>query len=307
MSDQPRSPSGDSRLEVDAGLARRLVAAQFPQWAGLPVTPVEVNGWDNTTFRLGERMKVRLPTAERYVAQVEKEQRWLPLLAPHLPLPIPAPIATGVPGEGYPFPWSVYEWLEGEPASRERISDLGHFATDLAAFLLALYAIDASGGPVAGAHNFHRGGSLGVYDGETREATAKLAGKIDGAAATEVWEAALASRWERAPVWVHGDVAAGNLLIRDGRLAAVIDFGSSGVGDPACDLVIAWTLFDAASRAAFRSALGLDADAWARGRGWALWKALITLARAIGTGAAIEARERRIIGEILGDHRLERG
>lgn len=303
MGDQPRAPSGGDRLEIGAGLARRLIAAQFPQWAGLPVAPVELNGWDNAIFRLGKRMKVRLPTAERYVAQVEKERRWLPFLAPHLPLPIPAPIATGVPGGGYPFPWSVYDWLDGEPASRENITDLRRFAIDLAAFLLALYAVDPGGGPVAGAHNFHRGGDLRVYDAETREAIARLAGEITGAAATEVWEAALASRWQRQPVWVHGDVAAGNLLVRDGRLAAVIDFGSSGVGDPACDLVVAWTLLDDESRAAFRATLNLDRDAWARGRGWGLWKALITLAAAIGADAAIEGRERRIVEAIVADHR----
>jgi aminoglycoside phosphotransferase (APT) family kinase protein len=264
---------------------------------------LDLNGWDNTTFRLGDGMKVRLPTAERYVAQVEKERRWLPLLAPHLPLPIPAPIAAGVPGGGYPFPWSVYEWLEGRPASRENIGDLARFATDLAAFLQALYRIDANGGPVAGPHNFHRGGDLRVYDAETREAIAKLGGAIDGKAAIEVWETALSTHWEDVPVWVHGDVAAGNLLVKDGRLAAVIDFGSSGVGDPACDLVIAWTLFSGESRAAFRTALSPDADTWARARGWALWKALITLALALGTDPAVEARERRIVDAVLADRR----
>jgi aminoglycoside phosphotransferase (APT) family kinase protein len=297
-----QAPQGSDRLEVDAGLVRRLVAAQFPQWAGLPVRPVELNGWDNTTFRLGERMKVRLPSAERYVAQVEKERRWLPLLAPHLPLPIPAPLARGEPGEDYPFPWSVYEWLDGEPASLESIDDLSRFATDLAGFLLALHGIDTSDGPTAGAHNFHRGGDLRVYDAETRRTIGKLGGEIDGDAAIEAWETALASRWERAPVWVHGDIAAGNLLVKDGRLAAVIDFGSSGVGDPACDLVVSWTLLDEESREAFRAALQFDADTWARARGWALWKALITLAPALSADPAIEARERRIIDAVLADH-----
>ncbi|HTE19971.1 MAG TPA: aminoglycoside phosphotransferase family protein, partial [Armatimonadota bacterium] len=243
------------RVDIDVGLVSRLVAAQFPQWADLPITPVEFGGWDNRTFHLGEQMTVRLPSAAAYSLQVEKEQRWLPKLAPQLPLPIPVPLAMGRPGEGFPWHWSVYRWLEGEIAAIERIAELPQFATNLAQFLVALYRIDATGGPPPGPHNFFRGGSLTVYDGETRQAIAALEGDIDTETATEVWEASLAATWHGAPVWVHGDVAAGNLLVRDGRLSAVIDFGSSGVVDPACDLAIAWTLFSGESRETFRAAL----------------------------------------------------
>ena len=225
-------------------------------------------------------MSVRLPSAARYALQVEKEQRWLPILAPQLPLPIPVPLAMGRPAEDYPWPWSVYRWIDGETATIERIADVRQFAVTLAEFLAALQAIDAGGGPAPGPHNFFRGGPPAYYDDETRQAIATLDGRIDSDAATEVWERALASAWQGPPVWVHGDVASGNLLVRDGRLSAVIDFGSSGVGDPACDLYIAWTFLEGESRDAFRAALPLDDATWQRGRGWTLWKALITLAAA---------------------------
>jgi aminoglycoside phosphotransferase (APT) family kinase protein len=287
-------------IVIDASLVRRLVSTQFPRWAHLPVTPVADGGWDNRTFHLGEQMTVRLPSAAAYALQVEKEQRWLPRLAPHLPLPIPAPLAMGRPADGYPWHWSVYRWLDGEIATNALIADLRQLAVDLAHFLVALYRIDPAGGPPPGPHNFWRGGSLTVYDGETRQAIEALDGTIDTDAATAIWEAALAGTWRAAPVWVHGDVAAGNLLVRDGRLSAVIDFGSSGVGDPACDLAIAWTLFSGDSRETFQAALPLDDATWARGRGWTLWKALITLAAHPGTNALAASTSRRIIDDVLG-------
>ncbi len=267
---------------IDADLVRRLLANQFPQWADLPVEPVIPGGHDNRTFRLGEAMAVRLPSHAAYAAQVEKEQRCLPRLAPVLPLPIPAPAGLGRPGEGYPWPWSVNRWLEGETPKTALIGDLVAFARDLAGFLRALQAADANDGPAAGPHSFWRGGPLMTYDGETRQAIAALGERIDGAAATAIWEAALAAAWAGAPAWVHGDVAVGNLLVRDGRLSAVIDFGCSAVGDPACDLVIAWTVFEGASRAAFRETVALDEATWARARGWALWKAVILMAGRAG-------------------------
>ncbi len=294
--------SHTERVFIDATLVRRLVAAQFPQWADLPIRPVELDGWDNTTFRLGEDKSVRLPSAAAYAPQVEKEHRWLPRLAPLLPLPIPAPLARGEPGEGYPFSWSVYRWLDGATAMTGRIDDVVEFAGTLAEFLTALRRIDPAGGPQPGRHNFFRGGPLTVYDAETRQAIAALAGRIDAGAATAAWEAALAARWHGPPVWFHGDVAAGNLLVEGGRLSAVIDFGTSGVGDPSCDLAIAWTFFDEESRDAFRAALRPDDATWKRGRGWALWKALITLAGHIDTDPPVAAKVRREIEDIVADH-----
>ena len=292
-------------VDINVSLVGRLVAAQFPQWADLPVEPVEVDGWDNSTFRLGARMAARLPSAARYAPQVEKEHRWLPKLAPLLPLPIPVPLAKGFPSEGYPFNWSVYRWIEGETAAVGRIDNLVEFATELAEYLIALKRIDPAGGPSPGRHNFFRGGPLTVYDAETRQAIAALEGRIDADAASATWEAALEATWHGPPVWLHGDVAAGNLLVKGGRLSAIIDFGTSGVGDPSCDLAIAWTLFGGESRDAFRAALQLDGATWARGRGWTLWKGLITLAEHIDTNRLVAARARRVIDEVLADH--ERG
>ena len=285
------------RDEIDAGLAARLVAAQFPQWADLPVTPVPLAGWDNRTFRLGEDLSVRLPSGAAYAAQVAKEQRWLPRLAGAVPLPVPSPVGSGVPGEGFPWPWSVYRWLPGEAAETAPVDEPEALARSLGEFLVALAAADAADGPAAGAHNFHRGGDLRVYDAETREVLRALEGRVDTVRARAVWEAALSSRWERPPVWVHGDVSAANLLVEDGRLSAVIDFGSSGVGDPACDTVIAWTYLEGPARVAFRAARGLDEDTWARGRGWALWKSLITIAGDPGDAAPAERTLRRVLDE----------
>lgn len=269
------------RDEITADVAARLVTGQFPQWAALPVTPVALNGWDNTTFRLGDELLVRLPSGDGYAAAVEKEQRWLPMLADRLPLPIPVPVAMGRPGAGYPWPWSIYRWIDGEPASVGRIAELTGFAAGLAAFLTALQAIDGSEGPSAGQHSAHRGGPLAYFDDEEiPESIQLLADEIDTDAAIEVWRTALSSTWDRAPVWVHGDVVGSNLLITDGALSGVIDFGCAAVGDPACDLVMAWTFFDRDSSEQFRNRLRLDEATWARGRGWALWKALITILRA---------------------------
>jgi aminoglycoside phosphotransferase (APT) family kinase protein len=287
---------------IDAELVRRLIAAQFPQWAHLSIKPVEPGGWDNRTFRLGDRMSVRLPSAAAYVAQVEKEHRWLPEIAPHLPLPIPTPLAKGAPGAGYPWPWSVYGWLDGKPAKADLIVDLTRFSRALAGFLVALQRIDATGGPLAGQHNFHRGGELVVYDAQTRAALSTLGGRVDTAAIEDVWAAALHSEWQGKPVWVHGDMAWGNLLVQDGELYAIIDFGSSAVGDPACDLVIAWTQFFGESRQAFHAALPLDDETWARGRGWALWKALVIVAGHDSNQRDAE-KSWRVINEVVADHR----
>ncbi|MFI5693648.1 aminoglycoside phosphotransferase family protein [Kribbella sp. NPDC051586] len=266
----------DGRAGIDATLVRRLIEQQFPQWADLPVTPVKVDGWDNRTYRLGTDLTARLPTASAYVAAVDKEHTWLPVLAPLLPVEIPTAVAKGAPGFGYPHPWAIRRWISGETASSDTVGDLDEFARSIADFILALQSVDATGGPLAGEHSFYRGASLQHYHDETIEALAVLKGRIDADLAGEVWDAALASVWDRPPVWFHGDIASGNLLVQDGRLSAVIDFGTSGVGDPACDLVIAYTFFSGTSRAAFREAVAQDSAMWARARGWALWKALIT-------------------------------
>ncbi|WIM93720.1 aminoglycoside phosphotransferase family protein [Actinoplanes oblitus] len=275
MSDETEFDLGPvpHRPPIAAELVRRLVATQFPEWAGLPVREVATPGWDNRTFHLGDEMLVRLPSAGEYAGAVAKEQRWLPVLARQLPLPIPAPLAEGLPSADYPHPWSVYRWLDGEPAATATIADTDAFAVAIADFLLALQQIDAAGGPPPGQHNWFRGGPLRTYDAQMRSAAP---GFPDGDRLLAIWAEALAARWTGKPVWFHGDVAPGNLLVRDGKLSAVIDFGTSGVGDPACDLVIAWTFLPPASRRVFRERLAVDPGTWARGRGWAVWKAAIT-------------------------------
>lgn len=256
-----------------------LVADQFPQWAGLPVVAASPQGWDNRTFRLGDALGVRLPSAQGYAHQVVGEHRWLAILAEHLPVAVPRPLALGRPGRGYPFAWSVNSWVDGEVLSRAGNFDGVVLARELAAFLVALRGVDTSGAPAAGPSTAYRGADLAVYAEEARAAYHALRTGAEAIARCDaILTRALASRWERAPVWFHGDFAPNNLLIEAGHLAGVLDFGVSGVGDPACDLVIAWTYLDPDAREVFRGAVGLDDDTWHRARGWALWKAAITLA-----------------------------
>ncbi|GIJ26438.1 aminoglycoside phosphotransferase [Micromonospora qiuiae] len=296
-------PPPDGRAGIDAALVRRLIAAQFPHWADLPVTPVEVDGHDNRTYRLGEELTVRLPTAAGYVPAVAKEHVWLPRLAPQLPVAVPPILGMGVPGEGYPFPWSVRGWLPGTTADRGRIDDLPRFAVAVAEFLRALQGCDSTGGPAAGEHSFHRGASPAYYDEQTRRHLAVLIDHIDVDRAAAVWEAALAAEWRGQPVWFHGDIAVGNLLVAErGKLSAVIDFGTSGVGDPACDLVISWTMFSGTSRHAFRETVEQDEGTWARARGWALWKALLLLRQNLDTRPELATANQRVVAEVLDDH-----
>lgn len=271
------SDSASTEVPVDAALARRLIAGQFPRWADLPVSAVPTPGVDNATFRLGDRLSVRLPRFPRWVGQVAREQRWLPILAPRLPLRVPEPVAMGRPADGYPFPWSVYRWLEGEVATPEGLVDPAGAAADLAGFVNALRRIDPAGGPGPQWSNAFRGVPMGderdslASEARVRPKIAALRGVVDTAAVTAVWEAALAApAWEGPPTWVHGDLAVGNVLSVEGRLSAVIDFGTLAVGDPAVDLLPAWKLLPAAGRPVFRAALDVDDAMWARGRGWAL-------------------------------------
>jgi len=265
-------------MMITTELVRNLIDTQFPQWRDLTIKPVEKSGHDNRTYRLGNEMTVRLPSHERYASAVQKEQIWLPRFQRHLSLPIPAPLAMGQQTDEYPLPWSVNRWIEGDTVTYNNIHSLNQFADDLASFLLELQAIDASDGIPAGAQNFHRGGNLAVYDGDTRAVIKELGGQYDQKLLAEIWELSLSSSYPSAPRWVHGDVAVGNLLVQNGRLSGVIDFGTMGTGDPSSDLVMAWNFFDEESRALFFSNMNVDADTVNRARGWALWKALITYA-----------------------------
>jgi aminoglycoside phosphotransferase (APT) family kinase protein len=226
----------------------------------------------------------------------------LPELAPLLPVAISQPLAKGSPGPGYPWHWSVHRWLQGESVNVERVADPVGLAQDLGGFVTALRRIDTAGAPIAG-QDGSRGVPLARRDAATREAIAQLDGVIDGPAVTAAWDAALrAPAWQQPGVWIHGDLLSGNLLVDGrGRLSAVIDFGCMAVGDPACDVMAAWTLFGAEGRSAFRSAVAVDDDTWARGRGWALSFALIALPYYMHTNPVFVRDARHVMREVLAD------
>jgi aminoglycoside phosphotransferase (APT) family kinase protein len=290
-------------LDVDVDLVRRLLAEQFPERADLPLEPVLPLGTDNANFRLGEELLVRLPRRRRTSVTLEKERRWLPRLAPHLPLAVPVPVAEGVPTAEYPFAWSVYRWLPGVNATVAPIADHVQLPANIAELVAALQRIEASDGPPPGEHNFFRGELLAARDEAMRAGIATLRGQLDDDAVTAVWDDALAApEWESPPVWIHGDLDARNLLVEDGRVSAVIDWGSAGVGDPACDVMVAWKLLPPDVRRVFRAALEVDDATWRRGRGWALSQAIGALAYYTEeTNAVLVHEARRWLVEVLAD------
>ena len=286
-------------IETDVALVRRLVATQFPHWAELPIEPVSSYGTDHDIYRLGDGLAARLPRIGWATAQAAKEAEWLPKLAPHVPLALPVQITRGHPDEGYPFVWSVYEWLPGEDANGA-IDDLDLAAADLAAFVRALRRVDT-----AGAHRRPRGGRGGPLaegDEQVRRSIAELGERIDGDAALRSWEESLdAASWDGEEVWVHGDLLPGNLLVVDGRLSAVIDFGGLNVGDPACDLQPAWNLFAGDSRSRFRAELEADDASWLRGRGWALYQAVSALPYYWNTNPGMIRQASHALAQVLAD------
>jgi aminoglycoside phosphotransferase (APT) family kinase protein len=285
----------------DIGLVRRLLAAQFPQRAAQPIERVPSTGTDHALYRLGDDQVARLPLAGRSAKGLDRELMWLPRLAPLLPVAIPVVLGTGLPAEGYPLPWAVYRWLEGENPRIGHIADPDGLATDLAAFIAALQRVDLADGPAA-----YRGGPLATQDAGTRAALADLGGSVDTGAATAAWDAALrVPEWSDPPVWVHADLMPGNVLVRQGRLTAVLDFSCVGVGDPACDLIVGWFLLPAPAREAFRAAVRVDDATWARGRGWALSLALGQVAYFQDTHPVMAADARRVIRAVLSDHLLD--
>ena len=294
------------QLHTDAALVRSLLTAQLTQLSLLPITPLASTGTENAIYRLGDDLALRLPLRPGKAEQLRKIHRWLPQLAPHLPLPTPEPIAFGAPSPDYPSPWSVCRWLPGEALSERALPgvvETVEVAEELAHFIRALWRLDPTGGPPPGAHNFQRGAPLADRDAQTRDAIAQAAHLIDARAATDAWEADLgADPWPHDPVWVHGDLQPGNLLASEGRLCGVIDWGGLGVGDPATDLLPAWNLFEGSSRDAFRDALEIDAATWARGRGLALSVGLVALPYYQDTNPAMARWARHMIDAALADH-----
>jgi aminoglycoside phosphotransferase (APT) family kinase protein len=251
------------RPTIDEPLVRRLVDSQFPQWSDRPLRLVDPAGSDHAIYRLGADLSVRVPRHDGAIQQAAKEAYWLPRLAPHLPLAVPEPVGVGKPAFGYPWPWAVSRWLDGEVATVEAWGDSIDAAGALAAFLLALQAVPPSADLP--------GKSLAARDARTRADIAATAGAFDAGRMSAVWGAALtAPAWDRPPTWFHGDFHTGNVLTAGGRVSAVIDFGGLGVGDPSCDLTMAFALMSAAPRERFREQLGVGDATWARGRGWAL-------------------------------------
>ena len=289
--------------DTDASLVRRLLVAQFPQWADLAIEPVPSAGTDNALYRLGDDMAVRLPASSGRRGRWRRSTSGCRDLLRTCRLPSRSLWRGGYPARGTRGIGPSNPWLEGENVTIERLADPRQAATDLARFIAALQRIDPSGGPPPGEHNFCRGVPLARRDSRTREAMRALDGMLDTAAVTAAWDAALqAPAWHGPPVWIHGDLSSGNLLAVQGRLRAVIDFGGLGVGDPACDLMIAWTLFSGESRETFRAALAVDDATWARGRAWALSWALIFIPYYLHTNPVGVSNAWRAIEEVLADY-----
>ena len=286
----------DGEVDIDAGLVGRLVAEQFPHLADLPITEVRSTGTVNAIYRLGDRLCARLPRVAEWAPDLDREWRWLPELAPRLPLRVPEPVCRGRPGGSYPFSWAIYGWIDGQPYADRLVDDERRAAEDLARFVVDLRRIDPIGAP--------RGGRrpLRELDAVTREVIESARGVIDGDAAVAAWERALgAPAWAGSPVWIHSDLLRPNVLVRDGRVCAVIDFGGVGVGDPAADVIAAWSVFGRAGRGVFRAALEVDDGTWERARGFALHQAALIVPYYGETNPGFAASARRTIEEVLAD------
>ena len=282
-------------------LARKLISQQFPEYADLPITDVDKQGHDNRTYRLGDHMLIRMPTAANYALKVPKEHELLPKLANHLSVNIPAPIKMGKPATDYPYPFSIYKWLPGKSINllTPTDHDKEQLAFDLAKFLKELQGITDVEGPEPGQHNWWRGDHVSVYDSGARKQITELANFIDAPQALALWEQACATKWDKKPVWIHGDFAIGNILMDSGKLSAVIDFGGTAVGDPACDLVIAWTYLSGKARETFISKMDMDCDTCLRARAWALWKATFELCQIADKNSPDALFQKRMIDEVI--------
>jgi aminoglycoside phosphotransferase (APT) family kinase protein len=295
-----------SRMHVDEvaigdGVVERLVADQFPQWAGLPLRRVGTGGTDNVLYRLGRELVVRLPRLREHGNDpdgraFDRDLHWLPRLAPLLPVAVPVPIAKGLPADGYPAAWGVYSWLEGETPDVEHLAEPEALALQVVELIRALHRVELPDPPLTA-----RGSSLARWDEPTRVALAQLEGAIDTDAATAAWDRALAAPpWTGAPVWLHGDLMPANLIVQGLRLTGAIDWGLLGLGDPAVDLAVAWNLLPARARALVREELGVDHATWERGRGWALWTGIGALAYYRETNPELAENAAFRIGQVLG-------
>jgi len=289
----------EDEVTTDAALVERLIAAQFPEWASLPVARVDSFGTDNAIYRLGDEWSVRLPRVPWAVAPLEREFAWLPRIAERLPVEVPVPVALGAPGPGFAWPWTVCRWLEGDhPEAADRASAEASaqvtLARDLARFVRAMRALDPAGAPIT------------AWPRPLPDEADLVLAELDllgseRVAALAIWEEAVATRYDGPPTWIHGDLAPGNLLLRDGRLSGVLDFGTMGVGDPASDLRVAWNLLSRQARATFRDEVGADEATWTRARGWALLQAVAQLSYFGERHPRLTANARRVVGELTAE------
>ncbi|QLE78368.1 aminoglycoside phosphotransferase family protein [Francisella sp. Scap27] len=287
--------------DVTLKLADKLIKNQFPEYSHLGLKSVEKQGHDNRTYKIGNDLLIRLPTAESYALKVPLEQDLLPKLAKYITTSIPTPIKMGVPSDDYPHPFSIYRWLDGRSANNITLDgqSLEKLAFKLATFLKELQAITDLEGPGPGQHNYWRGDHISVYDSGARKQIANLADVIDSNSALKLWERACGTKWNKAPIWIHGDFAVGNILIKDDKLSGVIDFGCTAMGDPACDLVIAWTLFEGESRRIFIREMDHSNDTWLRARAWTLWKATFELCNIEDKNSPVARVQMKIIDQVI--------
>jgi aminoglycoside phosphotransferase (APT) family kinase protein len=287
----------DGEVDIDAALVGRLVAAQFPQLTDLPISAIQSTGTVNAIYRLGDHLYARLPRVQSWAQDLDKEWRWLPELAPQLSLRVPEPVGRGHPTSSYPFSWAIYRWIDGQPYADELVADEHQAAKDLAQFVVELRRIGPGGGAPRGGRR-----PLRELDAVTRAAISSARGVIDSDAAAAAWERALqAPAWNGTPVWIHGDLLRPNVLVLDGRLCAVIDFGGAGVGDPAADVIAAWSVFGHTGRGVFRGALDVDDATWNRARGYALHQAALIIPYYGETNPGFVAPAKRTVEEILAD------
>jgi len=294
----------ENELEIDEHLVRHLLKNQCPQWSNLLLSPLKSTGTDNALFRLGSKYVVRLPRVEWSPGlnkkNIDKEYEWLPKIAQQLRIPISLPIFKGSPDKEYPYPWLISLWAEGVNINFESNDEYKELAIELAGFLNQMHKIALNGGPTS-----RRGIRLNnkILNTETRNAIIQLSNELDTQQISNLWdELSNIPYWDKDLVWVHGDFLPGNILVENGHLSAVLDFTDVGMGDPACDLVIAWALFNPVSRQVFRENLeNIDNNTWERGRGWALSIALIMLPYYKHSNLVLATLARRMLANVLGD------
>lgn len=285
-------------VNIDVALIRQLLVSQFPHWADLPLQAIHPEGTDNVMYKLGSNKVVRLPRMTGAVTSLEKELAWLPQLVPHLPIAIPVLLGQGHAEANYPFPWLICGWLEGKSPNIANPIDQHQAAIDLGNFVAAMQKINSVNAP-----SCNRGQPLGLYNEEVREAISLLRDTYDISLLMPIWESVLTiPKWSGNLVWIHGDLHAGNLLAEHGRVTAVVDFGLAGVGDPACDMMVAWTLLTAKTREVFRAIVQPDEATWARGRGWAFYLGVVAYPYYRASNPVFAGIAKRAIDEVLAEY-----